>query len=151
MRRKDREMPREFAMEVAGRCQYAVLGLIGPEGEPYAVPVSIAVNDGSLYFHSALKGTKADCIRKDSRVSVVCVGDTRVVPEKFTTEYESAILKGRAFEVTGEREKMLGLRLICEKYAPGNMDKFEETAVRSLSATAVWRIDVEEATRKSNK
>ena len=32
MRRKDREMPKEFAMEVAGRCQYAVLGLIGPEG-----------------------------------------------------------------------------------------------------------------------
>lgn len=150
MRRKDREMPMGFAYEVADRCQWAVLGLIGPGG-PYGVPVSIARVGDSVYFHSAQEGMKTDCIRADSRICLTCVGSTRTDGGNFTVRYESAILTGRAVEVTGEEEKLLGLRAICEKYAPEHMDKFQRTVDRSLPATAVWRADITGATGKRNK
>lgn len=48
MRRKDREMPREFALEVAANCEWAVVSCITPEGAPYGVPVSVVSDGGAL-------------------------------------------------------------------------------------------------------
>ena len=151
MRRKDREEPREFALGVADRCLYAVLGLTGPDGGPYGVPVNIAQDGDRVYFHSAVKGTMTDCMRRDDRVCLTCVGDMRIAGEEYTTKYESAILKGRAIEVTDKDEKVRALRMICEKYAPEHMDKFPGTVERSLNGTAVWRVDITEVAGKCNK
>ena len=38
MRRKDREMPPEFALTVADKCEYAVISMTDISGEPYCVP-----------------------------------------------------------------------------------------------------------------
>lgn len=40
MRRKDREMDEDFALEIADKCEYAVLSVIDNNGEPYCVPGS---------------------------------------------------------------------------------------------------------------
>lgn len=151
MRRKDREMPVEFAWEVADKCEWAVLSLVGPQGEPYSVPVTIAVEGSKVYFHSAMKGTKANCMRAHNRVCLVCVGDTRIEPDKFTTKYESAVLKGNAAEVTDEQEKIHALRLICERHTPSNMAGFDSAIEKSLGVTAIWRVDVDEITGKCKK
>lgn len=151
MRRKDREIPREDALRAADKCPYAVLCLIGPDGGPYGVPVNLARDGEIVYFHSAMKGTKTDCMRRDSRVCLTCVGDMRIAGEEYTTKYESAILKGRASEVTDKEEKVRALRTLCEKYAPEHMDKFQETVEKSLGGTAVWRVDISEVTGKRNK
>lgn len=151
MRRKDREMPGEFAWEVADKCEWAVLSLVSPQGEPYSVPVTIAREGDSVYFHSAMEGTKTDCMRAHKRVCLVCVGDTRIEPDKFTTKYESAVLKGTAAEVTDEQEKIHALRLICERHTPSNMAGFDSAIEKSLGVTAIWRIDVDEITGKCKK
>ena len=39
MRRKDREMPEEFARMVADKCEWAVISMIDTEGRPYGIPV----------------------------------------------------------------------------------------------------------------
>lgn len=150
MRRKDREMPEAFAWEVAGKCEWAALGLIDPSGKPYVLPVSIACEDRHLYFHSAQSGFKVECLRSHAQVCVSCVGDTHRLTDAFTTEFESAILRGTAVEVTDEQEKIHGLRLLCQRHTPANMDHFDEAISRSLSRTAVWRIDVAEITGKRN-
>ncbi len=151
MRRKDREMPWDFALATADKCPWAVLSLTGEDGWPYGVPVSIARDGDRIYFHSAVSGTKTDCMRRDSRVSLTCVGEARAVPEEYTVKYESAVIRGRALEVTDEGEKVRALGLICEKYAPGHMDRFQETVDKSLRGTAVWRVDISEASGKRNK
>ena len=51
MRRKDREMPKEFALQVVDKCQYATLSMIS-DGKPYCVPLSIVRIDDFVYFHS---------------------------------------------------------------------------------------------------
>ena len=124
MRRVDRQMDEAFALDVMDRCEFAVLSMVGEEGTPYSVPLSIAREDKHLYFHCALQGKKSDILRHNPAVCVVCVSGVKPAPMEFSTEYESAIATGRAVEVTGEEEKIHALRLICQRYAAENMAAF---------------------------
>ncbi len=151
MRRKDREMDEAFALYVADKCEYAVMAMIDPDGAPYCVPLTIAREGENLYFHSAMEGYKLDCIRKDPRVCIACVGDTKRAADKFTTEFESAIIRGRASEVTERDEKIHALRLICERHTPANMADFDNAIERSLARTAVWRVVIGSITGKRKK
>ena len=57
MRRRDREMPKEFALEIIDKCGYAVLSMIDQDA-PYAVPISVARDGDTVYFHCAKEGRK---------------------------------------------------------------------------------------------
>lgn len=151
MRRKDREMPKEFALEVADKCEWATLGMVTPQGMPYCVPITIARDGAFLYFHSAHEGLKIDCLRGESQVCLSCVGDTQRATDRFTTEFESAVILGKASEVTEDQEKIHALRLICERHTPANMAEFDTAIQRSLPRTAVWRIEIQEITGKRKK
>lgn len=144
-------MPEDFALSVADKCEYAVLSMTDTDGDPYCVPVSIAREGMTLYFHSAKTGFKAEAMRKHPKVCVACVGNTHLVPEQFTTEYESAVIRGTAHEVLDEEEKKKALRLICERYTPSNMGGFERAVSESLFRTAIWRIEITEITGKRKK
>ncbi len=136
MRRKDREMPEAFGWAVADKCEWAVLGLIDADGEVYPVPVTIVREGSRVYFHSAQSGEKVECLRRHPRVSLCCIGDTnRGAFGNFTTEYESAILRGQAAEVTNPEEKQRILRLLCERHTPELMEKFSSEVARSLGHT----------------
>ena len=151
MRRKDREMDVDFARMVLDKCEYAVLGMAGPEGWPYNVPVTIVRRGEELFFHCALEGQKVDCLRRDGRVCVTAVGDTHIPPDKFTTEYESAVAFGLAEEVTDPAEKTEALRLLCQRHVPSNMGAFEASVARSLGRTGVWRVRLTGLTGKRKK
>lgn len=172
MRRKDREMDREFGLMVIDKARHATLSMVSEKGEPYAIPVSPARVGDVVYFHSAREGTKLDILRSHPEVTMVFVGDIHVpdpiTPEeyleykaenkmgmfastKFTTEYESAIIQGRVFFVESEEEAMKGLRTISEKFTPLNMDYFEEAARSGLHRVQVLRMDIREITAKRKK
>lgn len=151
MRRKDREMDTEFALAVADKCEYAVISMTDGAGMPYCVPVTIARDGQSLYFHCAKEGEKINILRKHPRVCVACVGDTCRAKDKFTTAYESAIIKGTACEVENDEEKIRALRLICERHTPANMGNFDEAVKKSLARTGVWRIEIQTITGKQKK
>lgn len=151
MRRKERQMPEEFAWEVVDKCEYAFLAMTAEDGSPYGLPVTIARGGRAIYFHSALEGRKAECLRRSPRVCLSCVGDTRVPPGKFTTLFESAVAFGRAEEVTEDNEKIHALQLLCQRHTPDNMENFPKAVAKSLSRTGVWRITVEEITGKAKQ
>lgn len=149
MRRKDREQTKEFALKVADNCDYAVMSMVDPDGNPYCVPLSIVREGENLYFHCALEGHKLECLRNNSNVCVSCVGRTKNVPEEFTTEFESAIIRGKAFEVTEKEEKIHALKLICLRYAESNMANFGSAIEQSLTRTGIWKIEIEDITGKA--
>lgn len=150
MRRADREMPKEFALEIVDKCPYAIISMIDCD-TPYAVPVSIARSGDSIYFHCAKEGRKTNVLTSYPRVSIVCVGNVTPSSDKFTTEYESAIIAGNARQVIKDEEKVKALRLICERYTPSNMDKFDTAIEKSLSRTAVWKVDIVSISGKRKK
>ena len=151
MRRKDRQMPEEFAWSVVDKCEYAFLAMTAEDGTPYGLPVTIVREGRDVYFHSALEGRKAECLRRSPRVCLACVGDTRVLPGKFTTLFESAVLFGTAEEVTGPEEKTHALELLCRRHTPENMEAFPRAIAKSLERTGVWRIRTEEITGKAKR
>lgn len=152
MRRKDRERGREFAYAVIDGCEYGVMALSAGEDGPYCVPLSFVRVGDDLYFHCALQGRKLDLLRRDGRVCVSFVTGTQplyIANElNYTTLFRSAIVTGRAFEVTGAQQKTEALRALCQKLLPNDMADFDKAAAQSLSVTGVWGIHIEEAIGK---
>ena len=105
MRRKDREMSSEFALEVVDKCEYAVLSMTDLQNEPYAVPLSIVRIGSCIYFHGAKAGKKSEILATNPQVCLVCVGNVKPLEDKFTTEYESAMVFGKISEVSDKEEK----------------------------------------------
>lgn len=151
MRRKDREMDENFALEIVDKCEYAVLSMVDSNGEPYCVPVSIVRDGRDIFFHCARDGKKIDCMHKNPRICIACVGDTCRAKDKFTTEYESAVIHGRAEEVIEDEDQVHALRLLCERHTPTNMQNFEKAVSQSLFCTAVWKISIDTISGKRNK
>ncbi|HJA77042.1 MAG TPA: pyridoxamine 5'-phosphate oxidase family protein [Candidatus Desulfovibrio gallistercoris] len=149
MRRKDRLLSEEAAMRILQDGEYGVLSLLTPEGTPYGVPLTYALEQGerlSLYIHCARDGRKLDCLKAGKAAHFVVVGATRVVPQRFSIEYESVMLEGTLCEVTGEEEKLHGLLCIAGKYSAA----FDGAAYAAAAgkATRVLRLDVESMSGK---
>ena len=101
MRRKDRELMPEEAWEIVDRCADGVVSMVDDAGAPYAVPVNLVREDNRVYFHSAMAGKKADCMRKHPNVCVACVESGAEIDQPgLTTRYASAILTGREIFTT---------------------------------------------------
>ena len=60
-------------------------------------------------------------------------------------------MEGHAKEVLDDEEKILGLRLICERYAKENMENFDQAIERSLERTGVWVVKILKLTSKRKK
>lgn len=151
MRRKDREMDRDFALQVLDKCEYAVLATVNPDGTPYCVPITIVRDGDGIYFHSALAGQKVENLRQNPNFCLTAVGETHIPADKFTTEYEAAVVQGIATEITDATTKKEALRLLCQRHVASHMVAFEEEVTRSLERTAVWRIPLSNVTGKRKK
>jgi nitroimidazol reductase NimA-like FMN-containing flavoprotein (pyridoxamine 5'-phosphate oxidase superfamily) len=151
MRRKDREMPREFAEAVIDASRFATLATVDSDGTPYCVALSMVRDRERLYFHCALEGHKIENLRRESRVCISFVGETKLPSDDFTVEYESAVVFGAASEVINRDEKIRALRLICERCTPSNMAAFDAAIEKSLDLTGVWKIHIGAISGKRNK
>ncbi len=172
MRRKDREMGREFGLSIIDKAPFGVLSMVDA-GKPYGIPLSIVRAGNSLYFHSAPEGRKSKILRENGEVSIVFVGDWNV-PELFTdddlasiqdneekkaallsgvftVEFESAVVTGRAQLVQEEANRVEAMRLICEKYTPTKMTYFAEAAAAGLPRADIYQVEMEEIKAKRKK
>lgn len=118
MRRSRQELTRRETDELLYSCTSGTLALTGDEGWPYAVPLSYVYDGEKLYFHCAKSGHKLDAIRSDPRASFCVIAQDRVVPEKYTTHYKSAVVFGRVRVLGSEGEKRAAIEKLCAKYSP---------------------------------
>lgn len=148
MRRSDRQMADDKALQLLQGAEYGVLTTIGEDGYPYGVPISFAYHAGCLYFHSATEGKKLRNIAFNPKIQFVVVGDTEVLDSKFSTNYESVMAFGSAEEITEPEEKFKALMLLVEKYSPGFEMPGEAYARRSGHQTRIIRMKIEHITGK---
>jgi len=150
MRRKDRERDTAFAMEVLRDSEYATLATINTDGTPYCIPISPVLVDNAIYFHCATEGQKLENIRKKNSVCISCVRNTKLIPEKFSLEYESAVVTGTCAIVSDEEEKIMALKKVGEKYAKSEMEHTDAKITKSLRNTCVCKVDIIEITGKAS-
>ena len=149
IRRKDRMLDNEKAMNLLETGEYGFLAMCGENGYGYGVPLNYAVDGKSLYFHCATEGFKLDSIRQNNRVSFCVTGRTKVLPAQFSTAYESALVFGRISDRLSEEERRKALNLLAAKYSPDFTEVSKEYISRTFSQTNVLRLDVEHLSGKS--
>jgi len=145
VRRQDRLLDEQQAYRLLTDSEYGILSMAGDDGGAYAVPVNYVWNGtGAIYFHCATEGRKLRCIDKCNRVTFSIVGRTKVISDKFTTEYESIFLECKAYRNLADHERMKALELILEKYSPADKTAGMEYAEKSAGNTEVVRLDIDQ-------
>ena len=149
MRKAQRQRDAAWALEVFDKAPYVTVSMTRPDGTPYGLPLSL-VRSGNdcFYFHCAGEGEKLDCLKANPTVSLSAVSECtpKFEEEKnnFTEYFHSAVVFGKAEIVEDDTEKVLALRLLCERFLPKYMEHFDEAIARSLSMTTVVRITLTE-------
>ncbi len=172
MRRKDREMPRDFGLHVIDKATYGTMA-IPDKPYTYSVPLSIARYENTLYFHSAPAGKKTELFDQEPLVCVSFVGDVEV-PENytneelrellkdpkqwsmlarnvFTTQYESAMVYGKVHQVSDEEEIKLALRTIAQKFTPDKMEFVEKAIEAGIHRVRIYAVSIDHVTAKRKK
>lgn len=141
MRRIERQMDEIEALEILKKGEYGILSTCGEDNQPYGVPLSYVVIDKNIYFHCAGVGTKLDNIGVNDKVSFTVVGKTRVLQDKFSTEYESVIAFGKATTLK-EEEKYEPLMEFIRKYSPEFMEEGQAYIDRAKEKTTLMKIEI---------
>ena len=148
MRWKDREISDESGIKaIISKAVVCRLGIVNGN-TPYIVPLCFGYRDNTLYFHSALKGLKIDCIRNNPNVCF----EFDLVAETIESEnvcdwsmkYQSVIGFGKAVFVENEDEKRKALNIIMRQYT----DRLSQFPKNMLKATAVIKVEIESVTGK---
>jgi uncharacterized protein len=151
IRRNDRALNVDEAREILARAAHGVLATVGADGWPYAVPVNHVLSGDVLYLHCAIEGHKLENIAHEERVSFCAVTEARVLPEKLSTAYESAIVFGRAAVVEDAVEKRLAMELLVKRFCGELPPKAEEAITSAGAKTVLVRIHLERITGKAHR
>ncbi len=154
MRRKKKEIGcSKIIDDLLASCPVGRLGTNGKDGYPRIKPLNFVYLNGKIYFHSAKEGEKIDDIVRDSRVAFEIdepIGYVKSNNNPCSAKYlyRSLMMRGKAAIVTDDKESLLALRSLMEKYQPEG--GYRDFLPEKLNVTAVVRIDIEEVTGKED-
>ncbi|RDY27895.1 pyridoxamine 5'-phosphate oxidase family protein [Romboutsia weinsteinii] len=150
IRRKEKEIQGEQVLEILKNGEYGIFSTVSNSGYPYVIPVNYVYTNDTIYFHCALEGHKLDNITYNNKVSFCVVGDTYILSDKFSTNYDSIIVFGKATEAFDE-EKNTALIKLLEKYSSDYMDKGKIYIKNAGDKTKVIKISIDYVSGKSGK
>lgn len=131
MRRKKQALTMEECEEILRKGTSGVLAVSGNDNYPYAVPLSYIYWNGKLYFHCAKSGHKLDAIARNEKASFCVIGQDRVLPEEYTTDYRSVIVFGKICILEDSAAKRAAIEALGRKYAPEASDAHLQTEIDS--------------------
>jgi nitroimidazol reductase NimA-like FMN-containing flavoprotein (pyridoxamine 5'-phosphate oxidase superfamily) len=154
MRREKKTIEnREDIDELLRICTVGRMCTNGKDGYPRVKPLSFVYLAGKIYFHSAKEGEKIDDIGRDNRIAFEIdrpIGYVKsdINPCSAKYLYQSVIIKGRAIIVKDEKERILALKALMEKYQPEG--GYGEFLPEKLAITTIVRIDIGDITGKED-
>ncbi|PKN13200.1 MAG: MFS transporter [Deltaproteobacteria bacterium HGW-Deltaproteobacteria-4] len=150
IRRSDREITIQEAKDILDNAEYGIMSTVSKDGQPYGLPLNYTYKNDCIYFHCATSGHKIENIEQNSKVSFCVVGKTKVLPEKFATEYESAVVFGVASEVNGA-EKNDALLWLVEKYCSDFIAEGKQYVEQKNKTTKVYKIAIDQISGKARR
>ena len=104
----------------------------------------------AFYFHTARRGRVWENLRSNPKVCFTAARMGRLLPAatalNFSVEYQSVVAFGAACLIEDAQEAEYGLQILMDKYfahlRPG--EDYRPITEGELSATAVFRLDIEE-------
>ena len=150
IRRKNRAISSERAMQILSQGEFGVLSTVDAENQPYGVPVNYVLVNNCIEFHCATSGHKIDNINHNDNVSFCVVGKTQVLPSEFSTKYESVIIFGHISELSGSAKRD-ALVFLISKYSPDHIEAGLEYIERLIDKTGVYSVSISEISGKANQ
>lgn len=150
MRRPEKAMPDGEAHILLAEGEFGVISSVDRHGQPYGVPVNYCLVDDGIYFHCALAGRKIDNFADNPKVSFCVVENNRLIPQKFTTEYDSVMVFGLISEVFSH-EKQTALKALIKKYSGDFWQQGFKYIEAKSHKTRVFKISINQITGKSSK
>jgi nitroimidazol reductase NimA-like FMN-containing flavoprotein (pyridoxamine 5'-phosphate oxidase superfamily) len=148
MRRQDRKLQKNEAIKIIESSEYGVLSLCSND-TPYGVPLNPVLYKDTLYFHCAKQGFKIDIINDNPYGHFVFVSKYKVLKEKFTTLYDSAMVHGSLRYVDDPDERMLAYKLLLNRYVDNT--EFDKKHVEKCDkSTTLIAMDINDMSAKSN-
>ena len=149
----DRKMDDKRAIEILKNAEYGILSTSSKSNIPYGVAVNYfyVPEENSIYFHSKRDGNKIENIKNNPYISLFILGNQEVIPDRYITHYESIIVTGKASLILDEEQIKEKLILMCEKFAPKELQRREEVINKYLKAVCIVKISIENITGKKNQ
>jgi len=151
MRRKDRLATEEEAIEMLNEGIYGVLAICGNDNMPYGVPLNYAYANGAIYFHCAKTGHKLDIINENNNVCFTVVTKSDVLEDKFSLDFKSAVVFGKAHLVEDTEERQFAFEAILHKYCSGFIPSGMEHIVKAGPAALIYKVIPEEISGKMRR
>lgn len=151
MRLAKQKLDHSHAIKILEEATFGILSTISEDGMPYGVPMNFAFADDKLYFHSALAGHKLENIRFSDKTCFTVVGKTKVLPELFTSQFESVIAFGTTHILEEPTEIAHATRLLCEKYTPNRLEIADKTIAANMPRLAAFVMTIDYFTGKTSK
>ncbi|WP_281904826.1 pyridoxamine 5'-phosphate oxidase family protein [Nocardia cyriacigeorgica] len=120
-------------------------------GTPVVLPTAYGRDGNLLYLHGSTgAGNLRAALEHDVSVAVTLVDGVVYARSAmhFSMNFRSAVVLGRAVEVTDPQQRLHGLRVIVEHAAPGSWDRVRPPNTKELAATAVLALELTEASVK---
>jgi 2,4-dienoyl-CoA reductase-like NADH-dependent reductase (Old Yellow Enzyme family)/nitroimidazol reductase NimA-like FMN-containing flavoprotein (pyridoxamine 5'-phosphate oxidase superfamily) len=114
------------------------------------VPLSPALSGNTIYFHCAHQGLKLDIIKKNPKGHFVFVSKSKILSEKATVDYRSAMASGRLRIVKDPGERQIAYRAITDKYMKKHPEAVRKAIDKSDAKTTLVAMDIEYITAKGN-
>ncbi|MGE5840154.1 MAG: pyridoxamine 5'-phosphate oxidase family protein [Deltaproteobacteria bacterium] len=161
MRRKEFDVTNRARIEeVLKSADFGTLAFNGPDGWPRMTALNFAY-DGRILWHGAIAGERAECLKKDPRVTFFAVSLQSYLPSYFLFEedasgssvaFKSVAVRGRCRFLEDPAEKCAVLNLLMEKYQPEGryrrMTPEDEMYKKVLRMTGVFALTPETMTGK---
>lgn len=149
MRRKDRQLTAEETMAIIKENKYGILSTICEDGYPYGLPISYVYDEGKLYFHhTAHQGQIGENIKGEVKACFTVVGNTELLPAKFSTNYESVIAFGK---IKACPDKFGVLMRLVKGLSPDFAEQGEKYARGSMDQVTVYEFEIEQMTGKARR
>lgn len=103
-----------------------------------------------IYFHSTVNGHKLDNILNNTKASFCVVVQTCILPDEFSTKYESVIVFGKTIEVYDDEKNMVLLEIL-NKYSPDYIEERKEYIKKASKGTKVIKIIIEHVSGEANR
>ncbi|EJP6471665.1 pyridoxamine 5'-phosphate oxidase family protein [Clostridium botulinum] len=150
MRRKEKKLNKEDTISLLEKTNYGTLSICLNDGYAYGIPLNFVYNNGSIYFHCAKEGQKIEAINVNNKVSFSIVNNIELLPSKFTTNYESVVIFGKAYEVF-ENEKKEALLALINKYSKDYIKEGTDYIEKAHDKTKVIKIEIEHIDGKGQR
>ncbi len=148
-----RKLNESKALEILRNSNYGILSTSSENNIPFGTAINyfFAEDENCLYFHSKKTGTKINNIKNNSNISLFIIRNQNIVSERFITHYESVIVTGKAEIIFNENEIRKKLILLCDRFAPGIIERREAVINKYIKSVCIVKINIDCITGKKNE